>query len=147
MSNNGWIWSLEQRIASDAAQGREVVSRILEALEQEQWAEHDVFAVHLAMEEALVNAIKHGNRRDPAKMVEVVCRLAKDRVQIQITDEGVGFDPESVPDPTDEENLEVPSGRGLMLMRCYMTSVVFNPQGNQVSMEKVRNRTDAQGAG
>ncbi len=50
-----------------------------------------MFAVHLAMEEALVNAIKHGNRKDPAKTVEVVCHIAKDRVQIRITDEGSGF--------------------------------------------------------
>ncbi len=143
MPANGWTWSLERRIASDPAEGRMVVSQLLEQLEQEQWTEGDVFAVHLALEEALVNAIKHGNGRDVAKSVDIVCRMKPDRMRIQITDEGDGFDPESVPDPTEEENLEVPSGRGLMLMRCYMTSVEFNAKGNCVTMEKVRSSDDA----
>jgi serine/threonine-protein kinase RsbW len=145
MPDNGWIWTFEQRIASDTVEGREVVSQILEELARAHWAEHDMFAVHLALEEALVNAIKHGNRKDPAKTVEVVCRLSKNRVQVRITDEGSGFDPAAVPDPTDEENLEIPSGRGLMLMRCYMTSVRFNARGNQVSMEKVRSPANGNG--
>ena len=145
MPDNGWIWTFERRIASDTAEGREVVSQILQALARAEWAAHDMFAVHLAMEEALVNAIKHGNRKDPAKTVEVVCRLAKNRMEVRITDEGDGFDPAAVPDPTDEENLEVPSGRGLMLMRCYMTSVRFNARGNQVWMEKMRSPTDGNG--
>jgi serine/threonine-protein kinase RsbW len=142
MPDNGWIWSFEKRMASDPCDGHEVVARILEEMQKADWAEHDVFGVHLAIEEALVNAIKHGNRKDPTKMVEVVCRVSRDRVQIRITDEGDGFDPEAVPDPTDEENLEIPSGRGLMLMRCYMTAVQFNERGNEVSMEKLRSRDD-----
>jgi serine/threonine-protein kinase RsbW len=145
MPDNGWIWSCEQRIASDTIEGREVVSKILEALKRADWTEHDLFAVHLAMEEALVNAIKHGNRRDPSKTVEVACQVAHDRMCIRITDEGDGFDPQLVPDPTDEANLEIPSGRGLMLMRCYMTSVRFNPRGNQVSMEKLRSADESDG--
>ena len=145
MPDNGWIWTLEQRIASDTGEGREVVSRILAALAAADWAEHDIFAVHLAMEEALVNAIKHGNHRDPSKTVEVACRISKNRVQVRVTDEGAGFDPALVPDPTDEENLEIPSGRGLMLMRCYMTSVQFNARGNQVSMEKLRTPPNGNG--
>jgi len=145
MPDNGWIWTFEQRIASDTVEGREVVSQILAALARAEWAEHDMFAVHLAMEEALVNAIKHGNHKDPGKTVEVVCRISKNRVQIRITDEGDGFDPSTVPDPTDEENLEIPSGRGLMLMRCYMNSVRFNDRGNQVSMEKVRSPASGNG--
>ena len=142
MPDTGWIWSFEKRIASDTGEGREVVARILEEMQKAEWAEHDVFGVHLALEEALVNAIKHGNRKDPTKTVDVVCRIASDRVQIRIADEGDGFDPQSVPDPTDEENLEIPSGRGLMLMRCYMTSVEFNARGNEVSMEKIRGQDD-----
>ncbi len=138
MPADGWTSCYEQRIASDPAEGRLVVARLLEELETHEWAEHDVFAVHLAVEEALVNAIKHGNQRDPSKSVEVRCRIAPDRIEIRITDEGEGFDPESVPDPTDEDNLEVPSGRGLMLMRCYMTTLTFNKKGNSVLMEKLR---------
>lgn len=144
MPDSGWIWSFEKRIASDASDGREVVAQILEEMQRAEWAEHDVFGVHLAIEEALVNAIKHGNHKDPTKKVEVECRISGDRVVIRIADEGDGFDPEAVPDPTDEENLEIPSGRGLMLMRCYMNSVTFNERGNEVVMEKVRGQDDAE---
>ncbi|MHB8972430.1 MAG: ATP-binding protein [Pirellulaceae bacterium] len=142
MPDNGWIWSFEKRVGSDSSDGHETVARILEEMQKAEWAEHDVFGVHLAIEEALVNAIKHGNRKDPTKTVEIVCHISRDRVQIRITDEGDGFDPEIVPDPTDEENLEIPSGRGLMLMRCYMTSVRFNERGNEVTMEKIRSHDE-----
>jgi serine/threonine-protein kinase RsbW len=138
MSENGWIWSLKRCITSDSHEERELVARLLEELERQQWSDRDVFGIHLAFEEALVNAIKHGNLRDPDKCVQVDCRLSKDRIRIQITDEGSGFDPSVIPDPTVDENLEVPSGRGLMLMRCYMTSVQFNTLGNEVVMEKLR---------
>ena len=76
MPDNGWSWSFEKRIASDTSDGREVVAVILEEMQKAEWADHDVFGVHLAIEEALVNAIKHGNRKDPAKMVDVVCRVS-----------------------------------------------------------------------
>lgn len=138
MSENGWIWCYDWRIASDPAESRLVVSRLLDELKGRHWGENDMFAVHLALEEALVNAIKHGNRKDASKSIEVACRLKPDRVEIQITDEGGGFDPDLVPDPTDDEHLEIPSGRGLMLMRCFMTSLEYNPKGNSVTMEKVR---------
>ncbi len=116
-----------------------VVAELLDELERQEWSDSDSFAVHLAFEEALVNAIKHGNQLDPSKNVKVCCRMKSDRVQICITDEGDGFKPEDVPDPTREENLDVPSGRGLMLMRSYMTSLEFNEQGNSVTMVKVRS--------
>jgi serine/threonine-protein kinase RsbW len=147
MLADGWRWCFRQRIASDPAEGRMVVAQLLEELERQKWSESDVFAVHLAVEEALVNAIKHGNRRDPAKTVEVVCRMKPDRIHIEITDQGEGFDPDAVPDPTADENLEIPSGRGLMLMRCYMTSLGFNEKGNQVTMEKVRSVSEPDSGG
>lgn len=147
MPTDGWTWSFEQQIASDPIEGRMVVAQLLEELERQEWNDSDVFAVHLALEEALVNAIKHGNRKDPSKIVSVSCRMKPDRIQIRITDEGDGFDPLSVPDPTEEENLEVPSGRGLMLMRCYMTSLEFNKTGNCVMMEKIRSSDSQNGSG
>jgi serine/threonine-protein kinase RsbW len=55
-------------------------------------------------------------------------------LSVEIEDRGPGFDPGAVPDPTLEQNLEIPSGRGLMLMRAYMTSVTFNPAGNRVRL-------------
>ena len=55
-------------------------------------------------------------------------------IRVEVVDQGPGFNPEGVPDPTDEANLEVPSGRGIMLMRAYMTEVDYLPPGNRVRM-------------
>jgi serine/threonine-protein kinase RsbW len=73
---------------------------------------------------------------DRNKKVHVAYHVRPDRFDIKITDEGAGFDPDDVPDPTAVENLERPCGRGLMLMRHYMTQVTFNERGNTVQMSK-----------
>lgn len=125
-------------IPSDTAQGQAVQERIIELLERLNYPPRDVFGVRLALEEALVNAIKHGNRHDPDKQVHVHCRVDRESVQISIEDEGPGFIPGEVPDPTLEENLEKPSGRGIMLMRAFMSSIEYNETGNCVMLEKRR---------
>lgn len=94
------------------------------------------FAVKLALEESLVNAIRHGNRLDPTRHVRIQYCINDRCITICIRDEGSGFDPAGVPDPTSPENLTKPTGRGLMLMRAYMDSVAFNPRGNEVTMIK-----------
>lgn len=103
------------------------------------YGEACAFAIRLAMEEALCNAIRHGNRMDPSKVVEVDYDIDPARAIITVTDQGEGFDPSTVPDPTTDENLEKPTGRGIMLMRAYMDEVHFNDRGNQVRM--VKNNT------
>ena len=127
-------------IASDLAEARRVQSTIEEALQVAgHFGEHEIFAIKLALEEALVNAIKHGNQLDRAKSVRVAFHVGRDRFDVQITDEGPGFDPGDVPDPTAPENLERPCGRGLLLMRHYMTEVAYHDQGRAVRMSKLRN--------
>lgn len=138
-SSGKWLWSTCQRIASDASLTSEVVEPLLTRLQEADWEHRDVFGIHLAIEEALVNAIKHGNGDDPVKCVQVEFRLAQDVVQIEITDQGSGFDPASIPDPTDAEHLEMPNGRGIMLMRSFMSRVAFNRTGNGVLLEKERS--------
>jgi len=128
----------ELTITSDLSEARRVQDLIEEALQASAYTEHDIFAIKLALEEALVNAIKHGNQMDPDKRVFVVYRVTPERFDIRITDEGAGFNPEDVPDPTAIENLERPCGRGLLLMRGFMTEVEYHGKGNVVSMSKVR---------
>ncbi len=123
-------------ITSDPAEARRVQDEIEQLLQESNAHTHDVFSIKLALEEALVNAIKHGNQMDRAKKVQISYRLHIDRFEIHIADEGPGFDPNDVPDPTAIENLERPCGRGLMLMRHYMNDVAFNGRGNAVSMCK-----------
>ena len=133
----------EITIPSDLAEARRVQERIEEALHASAYTEHDIFAIKLALEEALVNAIKHGNQMDPDKRVFVVFHVTAERFDIRITDEGEGFNPEDVPDPTDPANLERPCGRGLLLMRGFMTEVQYHGKGNVVTMAKVREAPSA----
>jgi serine/threonine-protein kinase RsbW len=125
-------------IPSDAAEARRVQEAIEEALLAHHYTAHEIFSIKLALEEALVNAIKHGNQMDRSKTVQVAYRVAPDRFDVLVADQGPGFDPADVPDPTAVENLERPSGRGVMLMKHYMNEVGYNECGNSVYMTKYR---------
>ena len=92
------------------------------------------FAVRLALDEAMANAIHHGNRDDSSKVVTIEYRVTPDRVQVSVCDEGNGFNPGRIPDPTLSENLIKPNGRGIMLMKAYLSSVRFNDRGNCVTL-------------
>jgi serine/threonine-protein kinase RsbW len=105
----------------------------------------DVFAVRLGLEEALVNAIRHGNRGDPGKRVRVRYRVTAEEVRAEVEDEGRGFDPGAVADPLDEAELARPCGRGLLLMRHYLDGVFYNEAGNAVTLHKRRGETTAEG--
>ncbi len=126
-------------IPSDTALGQEVQERIVGRLEELAFPPRDVFGVRLALEEALVNAIKHGNGMDPGKHVTIAWRIDEASVRVEIEDEGPGFIPAEVPDPTAEENLDRPCGRGIMLMKSFMSRVEFNARGNRVILEKRRD--------
>jgi serine/threonine-protein kinase RsbW len=136
MSNAGADHSSKIVICSDPAEARRVQEQIEGALRSCQFSDRDIFSIKLALEEALVNAIKHGNQMDRSKNVHVSYRVDCRRFEVEVTDEGPGFDPGDVPDPTAVENLERPSGRGLMLMRHYMTEVRYDGSGNTVFMAK-----------
>lgn len=110
---------------------------ILDAIERHGYGASCAFGVRIALEEALSNAFKHGNGDDPVKTVTLDCRVDEKCIRIEIEDQGQGFDPGSVPDPTEQENLEIPAGRGLMLMRSFMTEVTIPPPGNRVEMTYV----------
>jgi len=117
-----------------------VSMRILSELEANNFSKEDVFAVHLALEEAFLNALKHGNKMDADKEIRVDYLVDLDKVEISMRDEGEGFDPEGVPDPRCGENLYRPEGRGLFLMRSYMDVVKYNERGNCVHMVRYREK-------
>jgi serine/threonine-protein kinase RsbW len=99
----------------------------------------DVFAMRLALEEAIVNAVKHGNAGDPSKAVRVCCHVTAQEVRAEVEDEGPGFDPRRLLDPLAVENLDRPCGRGLLLMRHYLTRICYNERGNVVILCKARS--------
>ena len=118
----------------DAAQ--EAGDKLLDQLAKHAFPEAAIFAIKLALEEALNNAVKHGNKFDAEKTVGMTWRVDAAEVAVTITDQGEGFKPDRLPDPTADENIEKPTGRGVMLMRAFMDEVRFNERGNQVTMVK-----------
>lgn len=130
--------TVDLTIQSDLGEARILQTQIEEALVAISYTEHEIFAIKLAVEEALVNAIKHGNQLDPDKNVNVSYQVTCERFDIKIIDEGPGFNPEEVPDPTDPANIERPCGRGLLLIRGFMTDVQYHGRGNVVTMSKLR---------
>jgi serine/threonine-protein kinase RsbW len=88
----------------------------------------------VGLTEALSNAMLYGNSRDPSKRVLVEIAFLDQCIEARVTDQGDGFDPSTVPDPTTPENLTKPCGRGLFLMRKLLDEVSYNAQGNQVTL-------------
>lgn len=131
-------WSTHRTLPSDTAIAAEFTNELVDAMTDRNWAPRDVFRVQLAFDEAIVNAIRHGNRFDPEKTVEVSIACNCETVHIRILDQGEGFDPASIPDPREDELLEVPGGRGVLLITELMSSVVYNDRGNELKMTKIK---------
>jgi serine/threonine-protein kinase RsbW len=115
-----------------------ILGQVVAALETAGYSHREVFSVRLSLEEAMVNAIKHGHRGDPTKDVRIRFQITPAFTLAEVEDEGPGFDPEAVPDPLAEENRLSDHGRGLLLMRHYMTCVRYNATGNRVTLCKRR---------
>lgn len=126
-------------ISSSMAAAMEVQQMLVTAAEGFGYSEHALFAIRLALDEALSNAVRHGNKNDPRKRVTIEYSVSEAEVHVSVCDEGRGFNPNELPDPTAEENLERPCGRGVMLIKAYMTRVDYNDRGNCVTMVKTRN--------
>ena len=135
-------WRRDIDLPSERGASRLIMEELLDQLGTHGWSPSDIFAIHLAAEEAIVNAIVHGNKLDAGKVVHVSCLVSPSVARIEVTDEGAGFDPSSVPDCRLEERLEAPNGRGVMLMRTFMTRIEYNDRGNRVLMEKQRPAGD-----
>jgi serine/threonine-protein kinase RsbW len=115
-----------------------------EALKRLDLDPDDSHWIGIAVREAVANAVKHGNRQDPDKRVEVDLGVEGDSLVIQVLDEGGGFNPEEVGDPRAPENVLKPSGRGIFYMQNFMDEIEysFRPDGGtMVTMRKHLNST------
>jgi serine/threonine-protein kinase RsbW len=121
-------------IPSDFTEGRHVQDSILGEVERFHYCTDATFAIKLALEEALINAIKHGNKLDRSKQVRIDAQVGPEQTEITIEDEGTGFDRSLVPDPTCGENIERLHGRGILLMEAYMNEVEWSRGGRRVRM-------------
>lgn len=117
----------------------DLYGQILEKLKENDFSADDIFGVHLAFEEAFINAVKHGNKMDDTKTVKVEYSISREKVEICITDQGEGFSVDSVPDPRVGDNLYRPDGRGLLLIGEYMDTIEYRGPGNCLYMAKYRH--------
>lgn len=122
-------------LGSDLAGVGRVVDILIERCRRQGFDEERLrLNLRVGVTEALINAILYGNCRDPAKRVRLEARVASDAVVVRISDEGGGFNPDAVPDPTLPRNRARAGGRGLFLIRALMDEVEFNPRGNAITM-------------
>ena len=127
-----------ERVRSTQEMAR-LLGTIRSAMSESGYQAKDIFAVCLALEEAFVNAVEHGHRGDGLKSVRVAYQVGPGQVLADVEDQGPGFDPSRVLDPTAPENLDKPCGRGLFLMRHYMTWVHHSSRGNCVTLCRYRS--------
>ncbi len=136
---NKWWTSFNGEIPSNTSSICSLTEEVIHWLVIIGWPEEVFFGIQLSLEEALINAFKHGNKFSPEKKVLFRCGISNDIVRFEITDEGDGFDPNLVSDPTIGDHLSKPNGRGVHLMRSFMNRVEYNSRGNSVFMEKYKD--------
>jgi len=90
--------------------------------------------IMLVLSEAVTNAIVHGNKEDPSKIVSVKARKSDDRLKLSIKDQGEGFDPSELPDPLDRDNLLKEGGRGVFLIKHYSDDISFSEDGTKLTI-------------
>lgn len=139
MNRPSWIWTLVRKLPADPDQCAPLVAEILDALQLHGWSAGDKFGIQMAMEEAVMNAIKHGNGCDPTKMVDINLGFDDQKFEATISDDGCGFNPDEVPDPTADENIGKTCGRGVLLMKEFVDSLEYNETGNEVKMMKKKS--------
>jgi serine/threonine-protein kinase RsbW len=120
-----------------------LVERLMRLIEGSHCITGEEHSVQLALQEALNNAVVHGNRRDACKLVHVRvrCRVGKG-ISMTVSDQGHGFDPRAIPDPLAVENIEAEHGRGVHLMKLAMDEVLFQQGGTEVHMCKRPARSE-----
>lgn len=127
---------IELVIHSNLDAARAAEEEILQEVEKAGYRSEAAFAIRLSLEEAITNAVKHGNKNDPTKHIRIRYCIDDATTVICVADDGGGFNPTCVPDPTAPSRLSLPNGRGIMLMRAYMDEVDYNPRGNEIRLVK-----------
>jgi serine/threonine-protein kinase RsbW len=127
---------IEFEIPSDLTLMNGVLQYLLERVSKLGLITPEGSNLFVALDEAFVNAVKHGNKNDPTKLIRVGAELSPTEAAFTIEDEGEGFDVQTIPDPCDPSNLFKSSGRGVLLMYNIMDEVEYNAQGNRVKMVK-----------
>jgi serine/threonine-protein kinase RsbW len=137
----GPFFEIEAWMPSEIKAISPLLDRLMRLIEGSHCVCGEEPSVELALAEALNNAVVHGNRMDRQKLVQVLCHCEVGKgVSIVVTDQGQGFDPKEVPDPTVAENIGNDHGRGIWVMNCMMDEVSFERGGTAVRMRKAPTR-------
>jgi len=129
-----------EKIPSKIDNMPKLIATLLKKLEVVSFKEDEILDIRLCLEEAIINAIKHGNRMNPDLFVEVQMNVSDQELCIQIRNEGEGFDFKELPNPTIDKNLTKPSGRGVFLIKKLMDEVEFFDKGRGIKMVKFLNK-------
>jgi anti-sigma regulatory factor (Ser/Thr protein kinase)/ActR/RegA family two-component response regulator len=127
---------IEFELPSDISLMNGVLHYLIERVSALGVIKPDTSNLFIALDEAFVNAVKHGNRHDPHKIVRITADLSAKEARFSIEDEGEGFDVNEIPDPRDPANLFKTSGRGVLLIYNIMDEVAYNERGNRLTMVK-----------
>lgn len=114
----------------------EAIRQFIHWMELLGWFRNEIYNTHVALIEALNNAYEHGNQLDPKKKIFFYGTLTPEEISIRVCDEGEGFQPHELPDPTDRDHVLKLRGRGVFLMRKCMFSVQYKSKGNELLMKK-----------
>lgn len=128
--------SIEFELPSALSLMHIVLEYLVQRVEKQGVCKPEKSNLFVALDEAFVNAIKHGNKFDPDKLIRINADISKTEARFTIEDEGEGFDVKNIPDPLDPENLFKPSGRGVLFIYNIMDEVEYNDRGNRLTMVK-----------
>ena len=127
---------IDLELPSDLTLMNAVLEYLLDRVDKLGLVKTEQSNLFVALDEAFVNAVKHGNRNDPAKLLRVTAELSAHEAIFTVEDEGDGFDVREIPDPTDPANLFKSSGRGVLLIFNIMDEVEYSERGNRLKMVK-----------
>lgn len=127
---------MEVKVVTDSRLLKDLSKELIKTLQEKGVTEDILFDIHVSFEEALRNAMVHGNKSDSNKKVTIKTKITEEKIVLCVEDEGAGFDPESIPDPTLGENLMKKDGRGVYLIRHLMDEIKYENGGRKIIMVK-----------
>ncbi|MEM7816757.1 MAG: ATP-binding protein [Candidatus Aenigmatarchaeota archaeon] len=132
----------EFKINSNFFAVKKTILETIEKLEKFKFSKEQLFDIRLSLNEALVNALKHGNKFDPKKYIYLKIYVFPKKIEIEVKDEGKGFNYKKIPLPTKEKNIEKLSGRGIFLIKTLMDKVEFFDGGKTIKMVKLLQKEE-----
>ena len=124
------------KMPSDIKKIRKVIARIVDLLVERNVDKSHMFDIRLSVEEAIINAIEHGNKKDKNLIVDISFAIDDEKIELAVEDQGRGFDHTKMPDPTTNGNVLRAHGRGVYLIHKLMDRVQYNDRGNRIKLIK-----------